>query len=228
MKCLLPVSLIVAISAALCASAQSPALRKGVSVQMAVTRNASPMPEADNEDAWIVTVTADGKLFFGADPMTPEELTQWMTTHPRNRDATLYIKADARAPFASVQKVLEIGRAMQFETPVLLTAQAEHIAPGTMVPPKGLGVSVGPASPSGVATVVQLSNSGNPQPALSINGDEISWSALEATLRRHFEKGDPKVILLKADQRLPFAQVAQAIDACRATGAQINLETPSI
>jgi biopolymer transport protein ExbD len=187
------------------------------------------MPQADSEDAWIVTVTADGKLFFGADPMTPEELTNWMITHPRNRDARLYIKADARAPFAGVQKVLEIGRATHFETPVLLTAQAEHTAPGAIVPPKGLDVSVGPASPSGaVATVVQLSNSSHPQPRLSVNGDEIAWSALESTLRRHFEKGDPKVILLKADQQLPFGQVAQAIDACRAAGARITLETRGV
>src|SRR5947209_4309903 len=110
MKCLLSVCLSVLLTTVLhYAGAQSPALRKGVNVQMAVTRNASPMPEADNQDAWIVTVTADSALYFAADPMTLDQLAEWMKSHPRNRDARLYIKADARAPFATIKKVLELA-----------------------------------------------------------------------------------------------------------------------
>ena len=40
-------------------------LRQGVSVQMARTTNATAYPAADNADAWIVAVTADGRLYFG-------------------------------------------------------------------------------------------------------------------------------------------------------------------
>jgi biopolymer transport protein ExbD len=195
---------------------------------MSVTRSASPMPEADNFDAWIVTVAADGGLYFGADPKTPHELAEWMKTHPRNREARLYIKADARAPFASVEKVLEIGRAMEFDTPVLLTAQAEHNAPGTMVPPKGMDVSVGSSLPSGsIATVVQLLPWGQ-EPPLLINNDQTSWPALETTLRRHFQKGDEKLVLLKADIRLPFSEIVRAIDSCRAAGAKVYLAEPGL
>jgi biopolymer transport protein ExbD len=61
---------------------------------------------------------------------------------------------------------------------------------------------------------------------LRVNGEEISWSALEGTLRQHFQKGDEKVILLKADQQLPFGQVVQVIDMCRATKAKVVLDTP--
>ena len=209
------------------AVAQSPMMRKGVSVQMAITTNASPMPEADNEDAWVVTVTADGNLYFAADPMTPDELSDWMKSHPRNREAKLYIKADARAHFASVEKVLEIGRAMGFQKPVLLTAQAEHTAPGTMVSPKGLDISVGSAFPSGtVATLVQLLPSGQEPPLLEINNDQTSWSALESTLRQHFQKGDDKLVLLKINGDLPFADVVHAIDNCRAAGAQVYVAAP--
>jgi biopolymer transport protein ExbD len=186
------------------------------------------MPEADNSDAWIVTVAADGSLYFGAEPMTPDELTEWMKTHPRNREARLYIKADARAPFASVEKVLEIGRAMEFNTPVLLTAQAEHNAPGTMVPPKGIEVSVGSSLPSGaIATVLQLLPSGQ-EPPLLINNDQSSWPALESTLRQHFQKGDDKLVLLRADVRLPFSDVVRAIDSCRAAGAKVYLTEPGL
>jgi len=203
-------------------------MRKGVSVQMAETKNAVPVPEADTSDAWVVTVSAPGTIYFGADPVTPDQLADWMKTHPRNREARLYIKADARAPFASVDKVLEIGRAMNFETPVLLTAQAEHNPPGMIVPPKGEDVSVAEALPSGtIATVVQVRSSGQ-KLSLTVNNDQTSWSALEGMLRRHFQNGDDKVVLVKADGNLAFADVVHAIDTCRAAGAKVHVEVPGV
>lgn len=202
-------------------------LRQGVTVQMAHTASAVPYPAADDNDAWIVVVTADGDLYFGVKPVTPDQLLEEMKATPRQRDAKLYIKADARAPFANVVRVLQAGREVAFEAPVLLTAQSLSPAPGTVVPPNGLEVLTGPALPAGgVATVVQLLNSGQQKPLLRVNGDEVSWSALEGTLRQHFQKGDEKVILLKADEQLPFGQVVQVIDMCRATKAKVVLDTP--
>lgn len=204
-------------------------LRQGVTVQMAHTTSAVAYPAADDNDAWIVAVTADGILYFGVKPVSPDQLLEEMKATPRQRDAKLYIKADARAPFASVERVLEAGREVAFESPVLLTAQSLHPAFGAVAPPNGLEVLIGPALPAGgVATVVQLLNSGQQKPLLSVNGDEISWSALEGTLRRHFQRGDEKVVLLKADERLPFAQVVQVIDMCRATGAKVVVDTSGL
>jgi biopolymer transport protein ExbD len=194
---------------------------------MAHTASAVPYPAADDNDAWIVVVTADGDLYFGVKPVTPDQLLEVMKATPRQRDAKLYIKADARAPFTNVVRVVQAGREVAFEAPVLLTAQSLSPAPGTVVPPNGLEVLVGPSLPAGtVATVVQLLNSGQHRPLLKVNGDEISWSALEGTLRQHFQKGDEKVILLKADEQLPFGQVVQVIDMCRATQARVVLDTP--
>ena len=196
---------------------------------MAVTGNATSMPDADQNDAWVVAVAADGSLYLGADAMTPEGLADWMRTHPRHREAKLYVKADARAPFASVQQVLESGRRAFFQTPVLLTSQREPVAAGTVVSPTGLEVQFTPALPAGtVATVVQLLNSGQQRSLLKINDDEISWSALQGTLTRHFEKGDGKIVLLKADGQLPFSQVVRIIDACRSAGAKVYLPTPEL
>ena len=146
---------------------------------------------------------------------------------PSRTEKKLYIKADARTPYANVETVIEAGRAVAFEAPVLLTSQPGSSASGTVVPPQGLEVLVDPALPAGtLATVVQLFNSGQQPPLLTINGDEIPRSALESRLRRHFQKGDAKVILLKADARLTFADVVQAVDACRATGAKVVLGIP--
>ena len=204
-------------------------LNQGISVQMARTTSAVAYPGADNANAWIVAVTAEGELYFGVKPVTPDQLLEEMKATPRHRDAKLYVKADVRAPFANVERVLEAGREVRFESPVLLTAQPVPAASGTMVPPNGLEVLVGPSLPAGtVATVVQLLSSGRPRPLLKVNGDEISWSALENTLKRHFQKGDEKVILLKADEHLPFGQVVQVIDTCRATGAKVVVDTSAL
>ena len=208
------------------ASAQSAAMQRGVSVQLALTGNATPMPEADDDDAWIVTVTAEGRIYFGTNPVTSASLADEMKKRPRNREQKLYVKADARAPFAQVERALEAGSEVWFEAAVLLTAQPVASKSGTVVPPKGLEVLIGPRPPAAaVATLVQLLSPGHQEPLLRVNGDEISWSALEGTLRQHFQKGDEKVVLLKADEQLPFGQVVRTIDACHATGAKVVLPT---
>lgn len=252
MKCLLEVCLIATLAIAPSVAAQSAvagtensgpglklvprvgpngnaaqALQEGISVELPVTNNARPVQAADNEDAWIVTLTADGRIYFGTDPVTPAALEDAMKSRPRNREQKLYIKADARVLFSNVATVINAGRVVGFEAPVLLTSQPETAAAGTMVPPNGLEVLVGPALPAGtVATVVHLLNSGRQRPSLTINADEISWSALEDTLRQHFQKGDERVVLLKADVHVAFAHVAHVIDVCRSTGAQVVLDTP--
>jgi biopolymer transport protein ExbD len=210
--------------------AQAHEMQKGVSVEMANASNAQSWPRADDNDAWIVTVENTGQLYFGIDPMTAEELKQWMIQHPRRRDQRLYIKADARAPFASVEKALDAASDAEFAEPVLLVNQRDASArPGTVVPPKGLEVEVGSQTPSGaVATVAELSLSGQQQPLVKINDDGILWSALGETLRQRFQKGDDKIVLLKATGRLPFAEVVYAIDNCRAAGAAVYLAEPEL
>lgn len=200
-------------------------LRRGVSVQMANTSNAAPMPAADNEDAWIVTITADGSLYFGAEPKTADELTDWMKTHPRNREARLYIKADARAPFASVEKALEIGRTMGFEAPVLLTSQAEPTPPGTMVSPKGLEVLVG--APQRAEIVVQI-NSGQNSNSLEVNNSPTPRAALQSSLQALLQSQTDKVVVVKAAGRAPFGQVINIVDTCRSLGAKAALATPEL
>jgi biopolymer transport protein ExbD len=222
------IAALLAVGAALSTAPRSTAqaMQQGISVQLVTTHNAAPESAADDQDAWIVTVTADGDLYFGTTPVTPENLTEEMKIHPRRRDAKLYIKADARSPFASVEKVLEAGRIDFFPGAVLLTSQSGQSESGTIVPPKGLEVLAGPAPPAGtVATVVELFNSRQHPPTLKINNDQIPWSALQSTLMQHFQKGDEKVILLKADIHLPFADVAHVIDMCRSTGANVVLVT---
>ena len=52
------------------------AMQKGISVELAPTSSAVPVPDADNPDALIITVTDSGKLYFGIDPVTPGSLAE--------------------------------------------------------------------------------------------------------------------------------------------------------
>jgi biopolymer transport protein ExbD len=200
-------------------------LQQGVSVQMAVTSTAAPMPEADNQDAWIVAVTADGNLYFGVDAVTPGALSSEMKSRPRRRDQKLYLKVDARAPFASVESVLQAARVDLFEAPVLLTSQPESATPGTIVAPKGLEVLVG-SSTSTESIVVLASKDGRQGPSLKINGQQIASAALQNSLMQLIQGRSEKVVAVKADGALSFAEVIHVIDVCHSAGAKVVLPTP--
>jgi biopolymer transport protein ExbD len=138
-----------------------------------------------------------------------------------------YVKADARTPYSSVATVLDAVRRAGVTAPNLLTAQHETPEPGKPVPPKGLEVLVGPPLPSRAeSAVVQMLNSGERQPLLKINNEDIPWANLESRLRQLYQNHREKVVLLKADGLLPFGNVVQVIDVCRSTGAKVFLVTP--
>lgn len=201
------------------ARAQSPALQKGVSVQMVATSNAMPMPAADNNDAWVVTVTADGKLHFGSDLVDADGLTKDMMIHPRKRDAKLYIKADARAPFGDVETILEIGHKAYFESAVFLTNQNEKPALGKMIAPQGLEVLL-TAAPSD-AVVVEVRNPG--EPSLRVNDQEVAQANLQNALNQSLQNRGDRIVEIRAERSMPFAQVAQVIDACASVKAKAIL-----
>jgi biopolymer transport protein ExbD len=201
------------------------ALQRGISVQLATAVSATPMPEADNQNAWIVTVTANGDLDFGIDPVSPAALADEMKSRPRNRDQKLFIKADAGAPFAKVAQVLKVARDAMFETSVLLTSPSHSVAPGTNVRPEGLEVLL--AAPAGShPTEVQVIRSPQHTPTLSINNRQIPWANLQNMLTQFFQTHPEKVVLIKADDQLPFADVVHVIDVSRSAGAKVILATP--
>ncbi|MGA2201369.1 MAG: biopolymer transporter ExbD [Terriglobales bacterium] len=204
------------------------AMQKGISVELPVTSNAIPMPDADKEDALIVSVTGDGSVYFGVNPISPAALAEKLKGVLSNRtEKKLYIKADARTPYANVVKVLGALRTAGVEAPNLLTAQPDSSEPGTLVPPKGLEVLIGPPLPSGSeAIVVQVLNSGQRRPALKIDNEPVPWAALQSRLRQILQNRSEKAVLVKAEGTLPFAGVVDVIDVCRSTGAKVVLVTP--
>jgi len=200
----------------------APPMRRGISVNMAVTTNAAPMPEADDENAWIVTIRRDEALYFGTDQVTAAGLADEMKRRPRNREQKLYIKADERAPFASVKSALGAARSSLFEEVVLLTSQPESPAPGTIVPPKGLEVRIIPLAKAGTA-IVQLSGSGAAPPTLRINNEVVSWFDLPGALKRLLQGQSLKIVQVEANDAVPFAAIVGVLDEARGDGATVAL-----
>ncbi len=125
-------------------------MRKGITVELPMSSHAVPVPQADHEDSLIVTVTYDGKVYFGADPTSATELPEKVKGALSNRvDKTVYVKADARTAYRNLVKVLDSLSTTGVERLTLLTAQRDGEEPGTLVPPKGLEIVV--VSPPSVA-----------------------------------------------------------------------------
>lgn len=218
MKYLLFVCLI-AFAVTNAALAQAPAYTEGVSVQMAASNNAVAFPAADKPDAWVITIAADGRLFFGVKPVSEASLAEEMKTTPRNRSARIYIKADARASFRAVAQALRAAHEVFFESAVLLTEQTQPAAEGPIVPPQGLEVRLGLASSP--ATVVEMRNSGQPSPAIKVNDREIPGQGLENALEQAFENQSENLVVVEADGSLPFAQILRVIDLSHSVTAHI-------
>lgn len=83
-----------------------------------------PMPGANREDALLVAVQRDGKIFFGTERIGPEELPTLIKKELRQgAPREVYIKADARARYRGVAAVLDGVRASGVEKIGFLTYQ---------------------------------------------------------------------------------------------------------
>ncbi|MCZ2146713.1 MAG: biopolymer transporter ExbD [Bryobacterales bacterium] len=105
----------------------TPMLSKGVSVDLAKTKNPIAMANADKEDAVLVAVTRDGRVFLNTTQMTADSLPAKVKDMLTNKlDKTVYIKSDARARFEKVVEVVDNLRAAGVDNLGLLTEQVQQ------------------------------------------------------------------------------------------------------
>lgn len=110
-----------------------PVLQKGVSVEMPVAGHAVEMRAADEQDATVIAITAEGKIYVGITPAEPDALSGLSAE-------TVYLKADSRVPY---QRVLTVLDALRGKSVVLLAATPSANAPrASYVPPYGMRVTV--------------------------------------------------------------------------------------
>jgi biopolymer transport protein TolR len=228
MRIFLTLAFIVALFAATKCIAQN--LRTGISVNLPIVGNAAAFPDADKEDALIVTVTQNGDTYLGVDAITSDALADKIKHAVAFRaEKKVYIKADARAQYADIAKVLTALDRAGVKTPILLTMQREPVQPGTVVPPKGFEVLNKPQlrSKSG-SPLVQVLNSGQQPATLMVNHERTSWEDLPSVLARLGKAHAANVVQVSTDGELPFSDVARVIDISRSAGATVALVTPAI
>jgi biopolymer transport protein ExbD len=105
----------------------TPMLSKGVSVEMAKTRNPIAMQAADKSDAVLVAVNREGRVFLGTTQIVPEDLPQKVKDMLADRlDKMVFLKADARAKYEGVVNVVDNLRAAGVDQLGLLTEQIQE------------------------------------------------------------------------------------------------------
>lgn len=113
----------------------TPMLSKGVSVDLAMTRNPIAMDEADKEDAVLVAITRDGSVFLGRSRSEGPDLGTQVGDIVSNRiDKTVYVKADARARYERVVEVVNILRSGGVDQVGLLTERLQEGGSGPAIP----------------------------------------------------------------------------------------------
>ena len=142
--CLVLLVMVVIAGAVFAQSGVSVPLQRGVSVRLAVTSNAVAVPNADQPDALVLALTADGSIYLRANPVaTPDLADKVRSILSTRQDKTLYIKADARVPYARLVEVIDAVQRSGVEGLTFLTAQQDTADQGRRpVSPKGLEMRV--------------------------------------------------------------------------------------
>ena len=116
----------------------TPMLSKGVSVDLVKTMNPIAMQDADKEDAVVVAVTRDGRVYLGSDQLPAADLPAKVRDLLTGRlNKTVYVKFDSRSRYEVVVEVVDNLRAAGVDNIGLLTeldakakAKAEEAAGG--------------------------------------------------------------------------------------------------
>jgi len=105
------------------------------------------------------------------------------------------------------------------------------------VTPKGLDALVPqpppPNAPKNVTpdrtVVVQLIDRGSQEPGLKINNEDATWDNLQGRLKDIYSQRAEKVMFVKGDDNIAFANVANVIDIAHAAGVdKVGLITAKI
>ncbi len=120
----------------------TPMLQKGVSVDMAKVNNAEDMQNADKDDAIILAVTRDGKMYLGSKQIQLSEITNAVKDQISNRlDKTVFVRSDARAKYGDVVKAVDEVRSAGVDNLGLLTEKNQQKGAAPPPPPGSAGGS---------------------------------------------------------------------------------------
>ena len=114
----------------------TPMLQKGFSVDMAKAVNPRLMQDAEKEDATMIAVTRDGKMYLGNTQIKLDEITTKVKDRISAKlDKTVYVRSDARAKYGDFLKVVDNVRAAGVDSLGLITEKIERRTPGATLTP---------------------------------------------------------------------------------------------
>lgn len=107
----------------------TPMLQKGMSVDLAQTNNPVKMPDANKDDAIIVSVARDGTIYLKSTRIDSNQLTSDVEQAVQNRlNKVVFIKSDERAKYGAVVQAVDDVRAAGVEELGLITQKSpEHL-----------------------------------------------------------------------------------------------------
>ena len=98
----------------------------GGGLDVPLTEHAIPMPQALREDAMYVSLTKDGKIFFGSDWVNAGQIPPMIREALHNgAEKKVYIRADGRTKYGDVAEVLARIRAAGVEKIGILAQQGK-------------------------------------------------------------------------------------------------------
>jgi biopolymer transport protein ExbD len=118
----------------------TPMLTKGTTVDLVRTKHDIAMQAADKEDAVLIAVTRNGSVFLspGNIKVTSDQLPEKVRDLLTNKtDKMVYIKADMRAKYSSVEDVVDNVRAAGVDQIGLITEAIPDSHKQQPTPPAG-------------------------------------------------------------------------------------------
>ena len=108
----------------------TPLLEQKVNINLAQSLNAVALKDASKSDAVIVAVTRDNKVYLGQNQVTLKELTTQVAADLENKTKkVVYIRADARSQYGTVENAIDAVRSTGVEQLGLLTDQRQGPPP---------------------------------------------------------------------------------------------------
>ncbi len=106
----------------------TPMLANKVNVELAKTDNPTAMPDADKEDAVLIAVTRDGRIFLGQNQISEADLATKVRAALENKTSKqIYIRSDARAKYGTVTDAIDDVRTAGVDEVGLLTEQRQTL-----------------------------------------------------------------------------------------------------
>jgi len=108
----------------------TPLAEQKVSVTLAKTNSAIALNDANKQDAVVVAVTRDNKVYLGSDQVSMDTLGSKVADQVQNKtDKTVYFRADARSHYGTVEDAIDAVRTAGVEEVAFLTENRENNNP---------------------------------------------------------------------------------------------------